>query len=996
MKLRKFLALSLLLFDVISAMATVIYVKPDDGRATKDGTSWATAYDEQQLQTAINSVTTHDEVWVAAGVYEGDLIFENATNVDLFGSFEGNEESSFNRSFTTPTTILKGTGESSVLTINDTRFCSVNGFEITNGEAEYGGGIHVNFSVSGLWLVNLVVTENKATQDGGGMFNGGDTNLLNSSITGNSAAGKGGGIYTGNFIKLESVLISGNLAETDGGGVYNDNADVSLTNVTIAGNHASGNAGGIYNRLFMGGFSELYNSIVIGNQPTGLGGDNLRVVDHSLIDNGYHNQNNNIILPNTGASAVFHTFAPATAGSATAGGNYRLLENSPAIDAGIDEKKPTISKTDLDNNRRIMGANIDMGAFEYRIREWCGDVLATRWNVNENWSDRQQPAEGENVRFNKYAESHLLLDKPRTVGSIYNHSSMNLDLNANTLTVNGVFDFGATPQVDGQKPNSHLILAGNDEQQTLPPFVNNAIANLTLGNTAKQFTVPNLVVLNDLRIEDGAQGMVVPANGIVTVGNQTYNTAAEAIRIQAAEPDGTLVNATFVAGAGSNVSATVELISKAKNTKALSEGLTTGEMQWQYFGIPVAQFQLPNPPMVWIREYVHGNSNHWLWLSGGSQMQAMTGYEISIPKEHDGKFEFTGQLVTTHQSYDVDYQASDRFAGQFVLSNPFTFGVNIATGVEFQAGKFENSIYLFNTGSSQQWDGHFSSEISETTNAPGQYTVFPQQTLSPVIPSMQGFVVKLAEGNESGGSISLKYDDNAAPNVALRSIREKCYTDIQLTSDGFLKDRVWLYTCPNTTRSFDNGYDGRKMFSSARFAQLYAPEEDANYQVKAVADIDSTLIRMKAEAGIREYTLFFHHNNLTDNYRELWLTDLATNEQIDITANGSVYHFTAGNEETAENRFLITTTRTATSIGNTPLANPISVHQEKEYVVIRNLSSENVNVLILNLDGRAVFSGTVTALSDRHVSTAAYPAGVYAVNILSGTESYSTKVYIKD
>ena len=986
------LLLSLLLFNVMSAMAAVIYVKPNDGRTTKDGTSWATAYDESQLQTAINSTGRSDEVWVAAGVYEGDLLFEDAASVNLYGSFAGDEVYSFDRSFTTPTTILKGTGKSSVLIINDTRYCQIGGFEITNGEAEYGGGIHIESSVS-LRLENLVVKGNRATQGGGGVYNGGVITFLNSSIIGNTSNGKGGGIYIANAITLGCVLISGNLASTDGGGVYNDNTSSSLTSITIAGNYALGDAGGIYNST-SGGTSELFNSIVIGNEPTGFDGDYLDPVNYSLIDNGYYNSDGNIILHNTEASSVFHTLEPATAISATTGGNYRLRENSPAIDAGADEKKPIMIRTDLDNNHRIMGENIDMGAFEDRIREWCGRY-DTSWNINENWSDRQLPANGEDVRFNKYAESHLLLDKTRIVGNIYNHSNKNLDLNANTLTINGTFDFGTTPKVDGQKPNSHLILAGNDEQQTLPPFVDNVIDNLTLGNTAKQFEVPNLTVSNDLRIEDNAQGIVIPANGIVTVGNKTYNTKAGAIRVKAADVNGTDVNATFVAGADSDVSATVEFVSKAKNTKSQSEGLTTGEMPWQYFGIPLTHFQLPNPPMVWIREYVHGNSNHWKWLLGNNAMQAMTGYEISIPKEHDGKLEFAGQLVTSDQPYFVDYEATDRFAGQLVISNPFTFGVNIATGIEFEEGKFDNSIYLFNTGSSQQWDGYSSSETGETTNAPGQYTVFPQQTLSPVIPAMQGFVVKLADGNESGGNITLKYS-SAEPNIALRNTKEKCYTDIQLISDNFLKDRVWLYTCPNTTRSFDNGYDGKKMFGSAKFSQLYAPEKDADYQVKAVADIDNTLINMKAEIGVQEYTLLFHHHNLTDNYQELWLTDLATGEQIDITATGSAYHFTAVNEETAENRFLIRSVRKSTSIDSNPKTNPIHIHQEKDYIVIHNGTSSNANVRILSIDGRVVFSDIVTASSNQYVSTQTYRAGIYAINIVSAIESCSTKVYIKD
>jgi len=45
-------------------------------------------------------------------------------------------------------------------------------------------------------------------------------------------------------------------------------------------------------------------------------------------------------------------------------GNFRLQEGSPAIDAGNDLGIPSGITTDLGGNPRIVGAAVDMGAYE--------------------------------------------------------------------------------------------------------------------------------------------------------------------------------------------------------------------------------------------------------------------------------------------------------------------------------------------------------------------------------------------------------------------------------------------------------------------------------------------------------------------------------------------------------------------------------------------------------------------------------------------------------
>ena len=54
-------------------------------------------------------------------------------------------------------------------------------------------------------------------------------------------------------------------------------------------------------------------------------------------------------------------------------------------------------------------------------------------------------------------------------------------------------------------------------------------------------------------------------------------------------------------------------------------------------------------------------------------------------------------------------------------------------------------------------------------------------------------------------------------------------------------DKMWLFSGDNFTRSYDNGYDGRKIIGSTRQVQIFAVENDGIYQVNAVDHIHNTL-----------------------------------------------------------------------------------------------------------------------------------------------------------
>ncbi|MBN2019514.1 MAG: S8 family serine peptidase [Sedimentisphaerales bacterium] len=240
------------------------------------------------IQAAIDAAATGNVVIVADGVHTGegnrDIDFkvkaitvrsENGPNnciIDCNGT-----ETEPHRGFY----FHNGEGEDSV----------VDGFTITNGYADFGGGIKCTGSAP--TIKNCIITGNITDdnylpgQHGGGAGVYGPARLNDCTITMNWAHWNGGGLYECNSIAR--CIISGNRAGQNGGGLYECNGPISnctvkmnevaildggglyecdgnISNCTISGNLAT-NGGGLYRCD-----GEISNCTIRGNLAKNKGG----------------------------------------------------------------------------------------------------------------------------------------------------------------------------------------------------------------------------------------------------------------------------------------------------------------------------------------------------------------------------------------------------------------------------------------------------------------------------------------------------------------------------------------------------------------------------------------------------------------------------------------------------------------------------------------------------------------------------------------------------
>ena len=221
-----------------------------------DGTSWSNAF--TSFQSALDAVSTDEEIWVAAGTYQtsydyglgignagNHFILKN--NASIYGGFVGTETSVSQRDIVTNKTILDGTTSGSFHVFNHTNLglnntAILDGFTISNGYAygtsphSFGGGM-INSGTSAL--------------------NGSNPTIRNCTFKSNVATDSGGAIYNTRYCSpvISYTTFSDNTAQLLGGAIYNVRNNTNIlncifsTNIVVLASSSNYGGGAIYNSL---------------------------------------------------------------------------------------------------------------------------------------------------------------------------------------------------------------------------------------------------------------------------------------------------------------------------------------------------------------------------------------------------------------------------------------------------------------------------------------------------------------------------------------------------------------------------------------------------------------------------------------------------------------------------------------------------------------------------------------------------------------------------
>lgn len=197
------------------------------GGYNDDHTWGVDAFDK--IQDGIDAVSG-STVYVAAGTYKENIVLKDG--VELLGAGSAS-------------TIIDGMKNGSVITAtNCGNTTVVDGFTVTNGSANKGGGMYNYYSSPD--ITNCSFQNNTATNKGGGMYNDESfPDVTNCTFSNNSAAYDGGGMFNVDGSPTITNCTFSNNSATRGGGLFNSESEATVTNCTFTGNSAEENGGGM-------------------------------------------------------------------------------------------------------------------------------------------------------------------------------------------------------------------------------------------------------------------------------------------------------------------------------------------------------------------------------------------------------------------------------------------------------------------------------------------------------------------------------------------------------------------------------------------------------------------------------------------------------------------------------------------------------------------------------------------------------------------------------
>jgi len=127
------------------------------------------------------------------------------------------------------------------------------------------------------------------------------------------------------------------------------------------------------------------------------------------------------------------------------------------------------------------------------------------------------------------------------------------------------------------------------------------------------------------------------------------------------------------------------------------------------------------------------------------------------------------------------------------------------------------------------------------------------------IPSMQGVLIRALNSSSDAtfktnyNSVVMRNDSVLrAPGINAVTPQELVLIRIDVKSMHY-SDRMWIFSDPACTRGFDNDWDGEKISGPLRSSQLFAMEEDGNYQVNAVPDIHYMVLGFQAGEAVENF-----------------------------------------------------------------------------------------------------------------------------------------------
>lgn len=689
--------------------------------------------------------------------------------------------------------------------------------------------------------------------------------------------------------------------------------------------------------------------------------------------------------------------------------------------------------TDMDGTPDFLDADSD--------NDGCVDAIEGGDNVTEDMVDDQGRIKGDEdkdgvpVAVNAGGKADKDGKQGQSAGSAYDEEE---NACGNNYWIGGVdndFNKKENWTNDVPKDGQNIIFANNQ------PDIKGEkkVAERDMYLPAGKFISANKLVNNapNEKFEKGATtktaghpAVVVPADGGLTVKSVAgFGTDADKDKlVMKTSTDGKKVG-TFILNnenaCTTKVFASVEFKPLGKylpgnmakddkdNTSPDFGNKVKAEFDWQYIGIPVKEVKKSpvfKGAKVRVYDEKKNDPNHyyqkWINVMPTDNMTAFKGYEIAPVLEGSdgvrqiqGELNFCNQEITLTRQADIvtvskatDANAKRYGLGYNIVGNSFMAGVDIKN-IKLASGedgvKMDNTVYIYNTGSWDDWKNHNGQSIKdkggyEAVNIGKAGESGITSTLSP----MQGFMVKYNNPvySTKTGTLTIPYAGLQSKSEPLRAksfIMDGDFNrgSVMVTMDnGKVVDKFWTYQEENATPAYDSQLEGEKLNMGE--PSVFATTTDGkNVQISSLPSLIGSTFSVETA---KDETYNMELNTWSLNYQNLKLVDLKTKTVIPFNNGKARYFFTATVDGIEHNRFMFADTPEtdyAKVMGAVTGIDNVSITLTKGEAELFNLSGAKIGTFSLPLDAKKL-KGQV-------------PAGVYLIKATDGTNVQTSKIVIE-
>lgn len=630
-------------------------------------------------------------------------------------------------------------------------------------------------------------------------------------------------------------------------------------------------------------------------------------------------------------------------------------------------------------------------------------------------------------------------------GTLSNNGTINAGQYANTLEFNGgdqtvIYPNGVVPGF------YHLVLSGTGNK-TLPAKDIVVLGNFTLSESANTSPDFNIDITGNLSLGEGTT---------LDAGTSTYYVGGNFSNDGTFEADSSLLvfdgitqslsgnaetsfnNLTINSGSASTVSSAQSLkgvltcngtLDAAGNLTLLSTsgqsalvdgsgtGTITGNLTMQrylssafgykYFSSPfqaatVSEFaddmDLGSACPGFYRYEENRDTAWWFdYTTGTNIMEPMTGYAVNFGSSADpATIDVEGVVSDGAMSVDLYNNNHSMTQGFNLVGNPYPSPIDWDAVSGWTRTNVDNAIYYFNSGSSNQYVGSYSTYINGVSS---------DGIANNIVPAMQGFFVHVSDGAFPVAA-SLGFSNQIRINTpnpvfhkqGLKSLTSLIRISAVYASTDSPVDPIVVTLDREALPTFNNSQDAIKLMNTdPDVVNFYTIAEDnRKYAIKALPEPKDTLTIIPLgittlQKGIVGFSLL--NAEMQNPWLNLYLRDNKNRAIIDLKNTSSYEVFLE--KGVADNRFslLLSMNEIQTNAGSRDEL-VVWYNDGKVFVYLDLAEGERGEILVTDIPGRIIHREIVSGTGYSPVNLSA-ANGIYVITLRTVNGIFSKKILIQ-